>query len=104
MRSSALGEDAQEASFAGQYRSILNVSPEYLILSYKEIVASKYSVPAMTYRLNKGFLDEEIVMCVGCMAMIEAGSGGSHVLHRSWGHRSSGNSHQCRLGPGKIRG
>ncbi|MGC1404298.1 MAG: PEP/pyruvate-binding domain-containing protein [Thermodesulfobacteriota bacterium] len=76
MRSSALGEDAQEASFAGQYRSILNVSPEYLILSYKEIVASKYSVPAMTYRLNKGFLDEEIAMCVGCMAMIEAEAAG----------------------------
>ncbi len=76
MRSSALGEDAQEASFAGQYRSLLNVSPEYLILSYKEILASKYSVPAMTYRLNKGFLDEEIIMCVGCMAMIQAQAAG----------------------------
>jgi pyruvate, water dikinase len=76
MRSSALGEDAQEASFAGQYRSVLNVSPEYLILSYKEILASKYSVPAITYRLNKGFLDEEIIMCVGCMAMVQAQSAG----------------------------
>jgi len=76
MRSSALGEDAQEASFAGQYRSVLNVSPEYLILSYKEILASKYSVPAITYRLNKGFLDEEIIMCVGCMAMVQAETAG----------------------------
>jgi pyruvate,water dikinase len=76
MRSSALGEDAQDASFAGQYRSILNVSPEYLILSYKEILASKYSVPAIAYRLNKGFLDEDIIMCVGCMAMIEAEAAG----------------------------
>ncbi len=76
MRSSALGEDARESSFAGQYRSLLNVSQEYLILSYKEILASKYSVPAMAYRLNKGFLDEDIIMCVGCMAMIEAEAAG----------------------------
>jgi pyruvate, water dikinase len=76
MRSSALGEDAQEASFAGQYRSLLNVSSDYLILSYKEILASKYSVPAMAYRLNKGFLDENIIMCVGCMAMIQAEAAG----------------------------
>lgn len=76
MRSSAIGEDTKEASFAGQYRSVLNVSPEYLILSYKEILASKYSVPAIAYRLNKGFRDEDIIMCVGCMAMVNAKSGG----------------------------
>jgi pyruvate, water dikinase len=76
MRSSALGEDTQDASFAGQYRSSLNVSSDYLGLSYKEILASKYSVPAMAYRLNKGFRDEDILMCVGCMAMIQAEAAG----------------------------
>ena len=76
LRSSALGEDAENASFAGQYRSELNVNQEFLALTYKEILASKYSPQAMTYRLNMGFRDEDIAMSVGCMAMVEAVSSG----------------------------
>lgn len=76
MRSSALGEDSQESSFAGQYHTELNVSYKTLIHSYKKILASKYSLQAITYRFNKGFRDEDIVMCVGCMAMVEAVSSG----------------------------
>lgn len=76
MRSSAIGEDAVETSFAGQYRSELNVSPENLLSAYKEILASKYALTALNYRLHKGLRDEDVPMCVGCMQMVEAASGG----------------------------
>jgi pyruvate, water dikinase len=76
LRSSALGEDLEGVSFAGQYRSILNVSAEHLLDSYKEVVASKYNLTAMMYRLAHGIRDEEVAMCVGCCVMVEARAGG----------------------------
>jgi pyruvate,water dikinase len=76
LRSSAIGEDAVETSFAGQYRSELNVSRENIFTVYKEILASKYALTATSYRLHKGLRDEDVAMCVGVMSMVEAAAGG----------------------------
>ncbi len=76
LRSSGIGEDSENISFAGQYRSELNVSAENLFEVYKEILASKYAPTAITYRLNKGIRDEDVAMCVGFMCMVDSAAGG----------------------------
>jgi pyruvate,water dikinase len=72
MRSSALGEDGMRVSFAGQYRTQLNVAPEFLGRTYKEILAGKYKSQAIVYRQQRGYRHQDVVMCVGCLAMVEA--------------------------------
>jgi pyruvate,water dikinase len=75
LRSSALGEDS-ELSFAGQYLSVLNVSRDKLIETYKHIVASLFTPRAISYRFAKGIRDEDIAMGVVCLQMIESMASG----------------------------
>jgi len=76
LRSSAVGEDSARSSFAGQYRSQINVHPDRLLESYREVVASKYTPQAMQYRYLRGLRDEDLPMSVGCMATVKALAGG----------------------------
>ncbi|MBU4235831.1 MAG: hypothetical protein KKB91_07225 [Proteobacteria bacterium] len=75
VRSSAQGEDGI-SSFAGQYRSCLNIPLKNLPQAYKEVVASLYSPEAMEYRRRKDFRANEIKMSVACQLMISAKTSG----------------------------
>jgi pyruvate,water dikinase len=76
LRSSAIGEDSSNVSFAGQYRTQLNVSREFVCQAYKEIVAGKYKSQAIVYRQQRGFRHQDVHMCVGCLRMVEAAVSG----------------------------
>ncbi|OGQ86693.1 MAG: hypothetical protein A2512_08570 [Deltaproteobacteria bacterium RIFOXYD12_FULL_56_24] len=76
LRSSALGEDSSNVSFAGQYRTQLNVSREFVTQTYKEIVAGKYKSQAIVYRQQRGYRHQDVQMCVGCLRMVDAAISG----------------------------
>lgn len=75
MRSSALGEDG-ELTFAGQYLSLLNVTHEQVLNSYKYVVASLFTPRAISYRLLNGVPDEQAAMSVACIHMVDSIAGG----------------------------
>jgi pyruvate,water dikinase len=75
LRSSAVGEDT-EASFAGQYATVLNVTRAGLLDAFKRVVASKYSPRALSYRQLLGLEDEDTPMCVIGLTMVDAQSSG----------------------------
>ena len=76
IRSSALGEDRRGTSFAGQYRTHLDVRPDLLAHHYRGVVASKYRAEAIVYRQQRGYRHQDVLMCVGCLAMVDAAASG----------------------------
>lgn len=97
MRSSAVEEDAR-SSFAGQYRTVLNVGEKEALDAYKSVIASKYAPRALYYRIHYGLSDLETPMAVVALEMIEAAASGviytrgleasqsnKLLLHSIWG-------------------
>ena len=82
LRSSALLEDTH-FSFAGQYATFLNITPQEVPDKYKEIVASQFNARSLFYMKSKGLLEEEMAMAVACQNLIPAKASGvlftSHV-------------------------
>jgi len=75
VRSSAVGEDS-EASFAGQYTSVLPVEEAGLPEAYRTVLASKYTPRAILYRLRYGLSDADTPMAVAAVDLIEARASG----------------------------
>ncbi len=75
LRSSAIGEDT-EASFAGQFTTVLNVRRDNLLEAYKTVLASKYSPRAVWYRWQRGLEDADMPMAVAGLVMIRPKSSG----------------------------
>ncbi len=75
VRSSATCED-RELSFAGQFDSRLEVTADRLEEAYRQVLASRFSDRAVTYRFNYGIREAEIQMAVLFMPMIAAAFSG----------------------------
>ncbi|MBF0515592.1 MAG: hypothetical protein HQK97_00545 [Nitrospirae bacterium] len=71
VRSSAVGEDGM-VSFAGQFKSVLNVHSEGMIDAYKQVIASKYGRTAIFYRLAKKLRDKDMPMAVLVLEMVNS--------------------------------
>ncbi|MCM1512322.1 MAG: phosphoenolpyruvate synthase [Oxalobacter formigenes] len=81
VRSSATAEDLQDASFAGQQETYLNISgKENLLLAVKQVFASLYNDRAISYREQRGFRHEEVALSVGVQQMVRSDIGASGVM------------------------
>lgn len=89
VRSSATAEDIEEASFAGQQDTYLNVSREELLSAVKKVWASLYSTRAIVYRKSKGIDQLSVSMAVVVQKMVNSRSAGVMLtLHPANGDKN----------------
>ena len=73
------GEEEDEVfSFAGQFETVLNVSPDVdaVLDAYRRVVASLFSEDAIAYQLNLNYSPAAMRMAVGVIAMVDAVASG----------------------------
>lgn len=70
VRSSAAGED-KIVSHAGQFQTELNVGKNWLLDSYRWVLASSYAIGPVMYRLKHGLTSRDAFMAVGCLKMVD---------------------------------
>ncbi len=81
VRSSATAEDLQDASFAGQQETFLNVVGEENVLrAVKEVFASLYNDRAISYRQQRGFRHADVALSAGIQRMVRSDRGASGVM------------------------
>lgn len=77
VRSSATAEDLQEAAFAGQQDTYLNVRGKDSVLkAVKSCWGSLWTARAITYRMHKGFANADLALAVVVQQMIHSEASG----------------------------
>jgi len=80
VRSSATAEDLPDASFAGQQETFLNVrGSQSLLNAVKSCFASLYNDRAISYRTQRGFDHQSVLLSVGIQKMVRSDLGASGV-------------------------
>lgn len=99
VRSSACGEDSGRASFAGIYRSCLNVrGVESTLRAVQEVLDSLWAPAAAAYRKRLGISNQDVAMAVVVMPLLRAVASGiaftcdpisgredQIIIHAHWG-------------------
>lgn len=81
VRSSATAEDLQDASFAGQQETYLNITGEDKLLhAVKLVFASLYNDRAISYRQQRGFRHAEVALSAGIQKMVRSDLASSGVM------------------------
>jgi len=81
VRSSATAEDLEDASFAGQQETFLNVHGiEHALEAIKQVFASLYNDRAISYREHRGFKHEEVALSAGVQRMVRSDIGAAGVM------------------------
>jgi pyruvate, water dikinase len=81
VRSSAVCEDAPDASFAGQFETFLNISGEENVLKYvKECIASSFNDRVIAYREEKKVPHLKFALSVGIQKMVRSDLASSGIM------------------------